>query len=178
MGLRGDLISAARVLLSLARSGWMLRGVPGSLAETVAEHSFMTAFVCLELAEKIGAADSGRLIAYALVHDLGEVFVGDVVKDFSSRIGELKNRIELSFVESEVGNELVKKLYREYAEQQNLESRMARLCNHIATYLVALEYKRLGFEVDDILESARKEAEELSEELGVGRLVREKFLKA
>uniref|UniRef100_A0A7C3SLR7 Uncharacterized protein n=1 Tax=Thermofilum pendens TaxID=2269 RepID=A0A7C3SLR7_THEPE len=77
-----------------------------------------------------------------------------------------------------MGNELVKKLYREYAEQQNLESRMARLCNHIATYLVALEYKRLGFEVDDILESARKEAEELSEELGVGRLVREKFLKA
>jgi putative hydrolase of HD superfamily len=176
MKLRGDLVSAARALLSLARSGWMLRGIPGSIAETVAEHSFMSAFICLELADRAGVADPGKLVAYALVHDLGEAFVGDVTKDLSSRIGELKNRIELDFVESEVENELVRKLYREYAEQRSLESRMARLCNYIATYLVGLEYKRMGFEVDDILESTRREVEELSKELGLDHLVRERFL--
>uniref|UniRef100_A0A7J3X4S7 5'-deoxynucleotidase n=1 Tax=Thermofilum pendens TaxID=2269 RepID=A0A7J3X4S7_THEPE len=171
----GSLVHAARALVSLARSGWMLRGVPSPLAETVAEHSFLSAFVCLELAEEVGA-DPGRLVAYALIHDLGEAFVGDITKSFSSRVGELKNHLELGFVESCVESELVRKLYREYAEQQSLESRMARLCNYIATYLVGLEYKRMGFEVDDILESTRKEVEELSKELGVDRVVRERFL--
>lgn len=172
-----DLVSAARALISLARSGWMLRGVPGSLAETVAEHSFMSAFICLELADRVGVADPGKLTAYTLIHDLGEVFIGDVVKNLSSRIGELKNRIELGFVEGEVENGLVRRLYREYAEQRNMESRMAKLCNYIATYLVGLEYKRMGFKVDDILDSTRREIEKLSEELGIEHLVKERFLK-
>jgi putative hydrolase of HD superfamily len=57
-----------------ARSGLLASG----RAEGVAEHSWRVALLGLLLAEELAPVDLGRLLALALVHDLGEALSGDV----------------------------------------------------------------------------------------------------
>ncbi|MFN4046079.1 MAG: HD domain-containing protein, partial [Acidilobaceae archaeon] len=75
----GEVLAA---LTSLARTGWMLRGVPHSLAENVAEHLFVSAIIAYEIA--VEASKRGlpvnpeKAAAVALVHDLAEALIGDI----------------------------------------------------------------------------------------------------
>jgi putative hydrolase of HD superfamily len=80
----------AKTLLNLARTVWLLRGVPPSLAETVAEHSFLSAFICIELGSRIQGVDIGKAVLYTLIHDLGEAFIGDITKPVGLKLGILK----------------------------------------------------------------------------------------
>lgn len=57
------------------RTGWGLRGV--SPAESVADHSWGTALLCLLFAEEAGV-DRAEAIEIALVHDLAEAETGDL----------------------------------------------------------------------------------------------------
>ena len=170
---RANLIDVAKSLMSLARSGWMLRGVSGVVAETVAEHCFLSAYICLDVGSRIEGIDIGRLTLYALIHDIGETFVGDIVKAVSSLVGEVKEEIEFSFVDKHIDNPIVKRLFRGYLEQKDTESRLARLCNYIATYIMGLEYKRLGYRVDDIVDNTYREIRDMAKKLGVENIVDE-----
>ena len=72
-GVLGALRLAGR-LKDQARSGLLASG----RAEGVAEHSWRVALLGLLLAEEMTPVDLGRLLALALVHDLGEALSGDV----------------------------------------------------------------------------------------------------
>lgn len=61
-------------LKDVARSGWVLRGI--ERPESVADHSWGTAYLCLLLAP--AGIDRERSVAMALVHDLAEVETGDI----------------------------------------------------------------------------------------------------
>jgi putative hydrolase of HD superfamily len=69
-----NLLFEVRMLKDLVRSGYAFLG---SGKETVAEHSFMTAFICYCLAKLDPDIDSEKLVAMALVHDLAEARTGD-----------------------------------------------------------------------------------------------------
>lgn len=170
-------MSIALSLVNLARTGWMLRGVPVHLAETVAEHSFLTAYVCLELASTLPSVDVGKLVLYSLVHDVSEAFTGDIVKSVSKVLGESKKKIEVELVNELVGNEVLKKAFMEFTAQNSYEARLAKLCNYIATHIMGLLYKKMGYSVEDILESTWRDIEELSKNLGVENQAKE-ILKA
>ncbi len=58
------------------RSGWVLREVKNP--ETIAEHSFRVAIMAWLLAEKKEKMSLERLIKMALIHDIGEVYAGDI----------------------------------------------------------------------------------------------------
>ncbi|MFA6328040.1 MAG: HD domain-containing protein [Candidatus Micrarchaeia archaeon] len=76
--------SARRILLealslkNLPRTGWVLRGAP---RESVAEHTYGTAIIALALArmERLAAKDEAALVRIALLHDLHEARIGDLV---------------------------------------------------------------------------------------------------
>lgn len=70
------LTEAAYRLKDEARGGWLLRGVRDP--ESVADHSWGTAFLCLLYADDAGV-DRDRAMVMALVHDLAEARTGDVV---------------------------------------------------------------------------------------------------
>lgn len=165
------LTAAARSLISLARSGWMLRGVPSQLAETVAEHCFLSAYICLDVSSRVEGVDSVKAALYALIHDVGEAFIGDLVKSVSSAVSGIKEGIETSYVDKYVDNEFVRRLYRDYLDQRGLESKLARLCNYIATYLTGLEYRRLGYRVDDIIDNTLREINEMAKALKIEHVV-------
>lgn len=70
------LAQAAFRLKDEPRGGWLLRGVRDP--ESVADHSWGTAFLCLLYAADAGV-DSSEAVTLALVHDLAEAVTGDVV---------------------------------------------------------------------------------------------------
>ncbi len=71
-------------LKRLYRQGWLKRGLPAVLCESVAEHSFGTALLALLLAGRagdggtIGKVDPARAALLALVHEMGESYAGDI----------------------------------------------------------------------------------------------------
>jgi len=176
MGIKvSNIISYAKTLLNLARSGWMLRGVPSCLVETVAEHSFLTAFICIELGSRIENVDVGKTVLYSLIHDIGEAFIGDIVKSFSTKIKDFKNVIEMEYVDKNIDNIFIKELYKNYSVQNEFEARLVKLCNNISTLLIGLEYRALGYRVNDIIENTCKEIKEMVKSLNIEDIV-EKFL--
>ncbi|MEN3000082.1 MAG: HD family hydrolase [Acidilobaceae archaeon] len=151
-------------LSSLARTGWMLRGVPHPVAESVSEHLFASALLAYEialLARRRGIrVDPERAMAIALVHDLAEAVIGDISK--RAGLEEEKERAERAAFESlEVGEEL-RDLHREYVRGESVEGTIAKIGDNLATYLAAVRYRALGYRVDDIahgsIEKARRVA--------------------
>ena len=67
------LLEAIR-LKALPREGWVRRGVPSP--ESVAAHSWGVAWLVLALLPE--DLDRGKALAYAVLHDLPEVRVGDI----------------------------------------------------------------------------------------------------
>ena len=157
-------------LSSLARTGWMLRGVPHMIAESVATHSFYSAVIALIVAKKIREQgvkiNPEKAAVIALVHDIGEAYIGDIVKDFSRKIGtDIKERIELETVKSQAPKELVE--YVVLLQSDDLESKVAKLSENLATYIMSIYYKRLGFPVDDIMVNVGKTVRDMAKELGL-----------
>lgn len=79
------LLLEALSLKNLPRTGWVLRGAP---RESVAEHVYGTATIALLLArmEKLSAKDEAALLRLALLHDLHEARIGDLVPSQKARI--------------------------------------------------------------------------------------------
>lgn len=169
-----ELWSVLRGLSSLARTGWMLRGVPHELAEPVASHSFWAAVLAHELALELrrrGArVDPERAALIALYHDMAEARIGDIAK--VSGISEAeKERAERAAVESLPVSEESRSLIVEFMDRSSPEAKLAKLGETLATLLRALDYERIGFDVSDIrgnmCRSLRRMLGELEKELGV-----------
>ena len=69
-----DLLLEALALKALPRAGWVRKGVVAP--ESVASHSWGVAWLVLALAPD--GLDRGKALAYATLHDLAEVRVGDL----------------------------------------------------------------------------------------------------
>jgi len=98
-------------LKRLYRQGWFRCGIEEKKCESVADHSFMVAMLVLLLAPKFDAEiDVNKALKLALVHDLGEVYAGDITPhDGISRL-EKRQMEEAS----------VHKLFASLSEKENL----------------------------------------------------------
>jgi putative hydrolase of HD superfamily len=63
-------------LKNLVRRGWEIRGIDSP--ESVADHSFGIATLAMVLGPRANL-DMNRMVPMALVHDIGEAIVGDIV---------------------------------------------------------------------------------------------------
>ncbi|ABP94822.1 MULTISPECIES: HD domain-containing protein [Metallosphaera] len=145
---------------NLVRTGWMQRGVPPSVGETVAGHSFEAGVIAYVVASKLREkghnVNPDRAAVIALFHDVGESLIGDLPKWFTDRAS--KERIELSAIE-ELG--VGKELFLEYERRDTLEGAVAKFSEMMATYKQALRYRRQGYSVDEIIETYNKKLEEM-----------------
>ena len=69
-----NLLFEVRILKDIVRSGYAFLGTG---KESIAEHSFMTAFICLAMAKIDADIDTEKLVTMALVHDIAEARTGD-----------------------------------------------------------------------------------------------------
>ena len=164
----GSLGEVLLALSSLARTGWMLDGVPARDAETVAEHSYVAAVIALEVAlrlrERGAMIDPYRAATLALVHDMAESVIGDITR--RAGLGEAKKRAEEEAFGGLPVHPGVKELFREFEGDGSLEARVARASELLATAWRARVYLNRGYRVSRILESTRREAARVAEEGG------------
>jgi len=157
-----------KALDSLARTGWMIRGIPAGVSETVSQHIFKTALITLILSEKLGGVDKYRAVSMALVHDLIEAYTGDIaVHRTNSFYREIKEKCEMEVFEKNTALNQLVDLFREYVEGSSREAKLVKLADRLATYLKALEYLEKGYDVHDIVENTKLEINKLSRELSI-----------
>jgi len=87
------LLMEALSLKNILRTGWVLRNAPH---ESVAEHTYGTAVIALILArmENLKAADEAALVRIALLHDLHEARLGDLVPSQKKKLQPNEAKVE------------------------------------------------------------------------------------
>lgn len=150
--LPGRIIAAFRIndrLERLPRAGYLLTGVPHP--ETVAAHAYATAWLTMLLAGQLSDAgetiDRARAVGMALLHEAGEIFIGDLVPGVSRALGPgIKEKAELEYggrfldtLDPAMGD-----LFREYMAGSTTEALLVRDCDRLALLLKAAGYRRDG----------------------------------
>jgi len=141
----------------LSRTGWMLRGIPNAVAESVASHSFEVALISLELASlcrKEGVSlNLEKVLIMALLHDVPEAVTGDIVKWSKVRIND-EGRLETEALH-ELQMDGYVGLIKEFKEGRTIESQIVKISDHVSTMLQAARYYRQGFrDVEDIVKGS------------------------
>ncbi len=148
---------------SLARTGWMNRGVPPALAETVAAHTFEVSFLTLLITKALVRrgvnVDLGKALTIAIIHDIPEALAGDIVKWSKDRLRGVERLDEEALKDLGLGS--FNELLREFEEKTTLEGAIVKLADHLATMLEAKRYLGRGYDVSDIAEGCASAIKEL-----------------
>ena len=119
-------------LKCVKRTGWVRSGVDD--AESVADHMFRMAWMAMSIGQDVEGVDVQKAVKMALVHDLAEAKVGDLVivgeKERQDKITkEEKAKIELQCMEdvaNELGGEFGKEVLDLFNEFEAHETPTAR----------------------------------------------------
>jgi putative hydrolase of HD superfamily len=144
-------------LKRVPRAGWFQRGV--AHVESVAEHSFGTAFVAMALADLVNGEmdrDSGqrllnleKVLAMALLHDLAEVRLTDLpvsaVKLFP---GAVKSQAEATAIDDLLAPLPAagrwQALWQEFEDCSSPEGRLVRDADKLEMMVQCLRYEQAG----------------------------------
>ncbi len=139
------LFQTAGKLKKTKRTGWIKKGIKN--AESIADHSFRTAFIAMFVAPYLKVNQS-KLIKMALIHDLGEAEVGDIIwerghlKDHDLR--QKKERAEIKAMEEmlkEFDDEYIG-LFHELLERKTEEAKILWQIDRLERILQAYEYQK------------------------------------
>jgi len=148
-------------LKQLYRQGWLHFGIPNQHCESVAEHSFAVAVLALWLGQAYyHQLDLNRVLRMALLHDIGEVYAGDIIP--SDRVSETdKQRLERASLEKVLGKLPASQdhleLWLEFERGDSPEARFVRQIDRLEMGLQARVYQAQGFAgMDEFIHSARQ----------------------
>lgn len=157
-----DFAEVVGKLKKIKRSGWVRIGVADS--ENVADHIFRLSIFALATAHEL-KIDQKKIVRMALVHDLAESIVGDIVTDRGGNIvgSEEKHLKEKQAIESILGNlkdgrEFIN-LWDEFEHQESREAKILKQLDRLEMVMTALEYEKDVSDLkklDEFWESARK----------------------
>ena len=135
-----ELLLEAVKLKALPRAGWVRKGVPAP--ETVASHSWGVAWLVLALMPP--ELDRGRALAYATLHDLPEVRVGDItpVDGVSPEDKAAREHAAMRALCASAPN--LSALWESYEAQGDAEARFVRELDRLDMALQALSQHEAG----------------------------------
>lgn len=147
-----DLTKFFEIVLNLKdveRTGWTERGV--QRPETSSDHSLVVALMALIL-KRGRKLNSDKALKMALVHDLPEAIVGDIItKENWEQGGSMwkkeRDKIERSAMRklaSLAGSPEILRLWEEFEVQKTPEARFVKDIDRLATIVQAIEYHRKG----------------------------------
>lgn len=154
-----DFLTKLSVLKETPRKGWVVK-VGIERPESVADHLFRTAIMALIFAYWRPDLDKGKMIEMALIHDLAEITVGDLMPEekISSK-EELETGLKiLSSLEPRVRKRL-SLLLTEYHDGRSAEAVMLKQIDKLEMALQAREYERKGYDkskLEDFWISAKR----------------------
>ena len=148
-------------LKRLYRQGWLKRGLPEAACESVADHSFGTALLALLLAGRppYEGLDGEKACLMALVHELCEVYAGDLTPDDGLGPAE-KRKLErdsrLRVLRGLPDGGRLRGLWEEFEEGSSPEARLVKQLDRMEMGLQAAVYRAEGApRMEEFLESAR-----------------------
>jgi putative hydrolase of HD superfamily len=147
---------AAGKLKNIKRSGWKRHNI--SDPESVPDHSWRMALMALVLAKKSGL-DGGRAVKLAVIHDVAESIVGDLVPGEVSPEEKQKKESDAVYELCNIlapDEEEFKELWEEYEFQKSPEAVLVKNIDRLEMALQAKEYeieKRAG-DLHDFMDSA------------------------
>ncbi len=134
-------------LKQLYRQGWLRRGVPPQRCESIAEHSFGVALLALWLAADQPGLDAARVLRMALIHDIGEVYAGDIIPSDGVSEAE-KHRLEAEAVRRILSwlpdGQVYLELWDEFEAGASPEARFVRQIDRLEMGLQAAVYQSQG----------------------------------
>ena len=135
-------------LKQLYRQGWLRRGIPPERCESVAAHSFGVAVLSLFLLDAhFSTLDRDKVLQIALLHDLGEIYAGDLVPG-DGVAPEEKHQREAQSVRQVLGKlpggGHYLALWDEYEADSTPEARFVRQIDRLEMGLQASVYERQG----------------------------------
>lgn len=135
-------------LNEISRTGWEVRGVDEP--QRVAGHTWGVAFLTLLFAPEEPEVDDGKAVKIALIHDLAEVIVGDIVvhETYGTMTSEEKEQLERQAMEdlaaSAAGFSPFDELYdlwHEYENRSSPEAKFVKDMDLVEVCLFALKYE-------------------------------------
>ena len=141
-------ILEANELKTIPRMGWRVRGVRDG--ESVAEHSYAVALICMLLADKAGVElDRQKLLMIALLHDLPEHMLGDIHAPATELLGEdvkeaAEERILRQLFSKVDGGERYVELWKEFVDRSSVEGRFVRAVDKLEMFTQAYQYESAG----------------------------------
>jgi putative hydrolase of HD superfamily len=136
-------------LKDVERAGWTERGV--KKPETSADHTLMVALMVLVLG-KGKKIDLDKAVKMALIHDLPESIVGDIISKDKWEAGGKMWKKEITKLERKAmhdlsslsGSKEILELWEEFDEQKTPESQCVDQVDRLATIFQAMEYHKSG----------------------------------
>lgn len=161
-------------LRHIPRTGWVLRGVPPAVAESVADHIFLTTLIAMDIAERLGSMgvriDKARVLAMSIIHDIPEAVTGDVVRQVKHGVEEYFSMVESKAIE-ELGLQGYSELYDELSKAGSLEALVVKAADDIATILEGSRLVDTGYrQVEEIVVNVRDHLYRLINEKARGDL--------
>jgi len=160
-----NIIEFISVLKNIPRIGWIQRGVPAALCESVAEHIFEVSSISLMFSQRLINSgvqiDMSKVLSMSIVHDWAEAVTGDIPKSLSKYFPiNIKENIEMMILSDMLKDEAdnLKKLFAEYLERVSIEARVVKLSDYLSTILQGYRYMLAGYNVSDIVNNSISEA--------------------
>lgn len=148
-------------LKNLFRQGWLKRDIPSSIGESVADHSFGTAMTAWIIAKKFRLdLDIEKILKMALVHEIGEIYAGDITPVDGVSL-EDKYQRELESIEKVFAdypnNEEFINLWKEFEEAKSPEAIFMKQIDKFEMGLQASIYQGHGYDkMEEFLQSAER----------------------
>jgi putative hydrolases of HD superfamily len=148
-------------LKNLFRQGWLKKGVKKKFCESVADHSFSTTILAWLIADKyLPELDIVKILKYSLIHEIGEIYAGDITPDDNITEDE-KYELEIASVKKvfsklKHGDEYIK-LWEEFEKAENKEAKFIKQIDKLEMALQAHFYEqKLDLNLRDFKDSAKK----------------------
>jgi putative hydrolase of HD superfamily len=159
------------ILKRVKRTGWTDIGIYEP--ESVADHTFRTAFLCMLYAD-ITSLDPLKLLRMALIHDLPEAIIGDLTpsqKTSETRAKEESAMHQILGLLPDVQREKYLAVWREYQEGKTKEVKAVLQLDKIEMVLQAKEYEKFGSANKQSLKGFSRSAEEATTWSGFRKLL-------
>ena len=135
-------------LKQLYRQGWLHKGISLENCESVAEHSFCVALLALVLADEYSVElDTTKVIRMALIHDLGEIYIGDFTPEDKIDINykyELEKQSIVKVLDKLPHGFKWIALWEEYEIGESAESQFVKQLDKLEMALQASVYEHQG----------------------------------
>jgi putative hydrolase of HD superfamily len=159
-----ETLNELNTLKEIPRIGWIIRGIPLTQAETIAEHTAsllwlaVTTLPLLETEVKNNKdlklnndrnIDVRKILEMVAIHDLPEVKIGDIDKqgavNFGPAFSKLKHQGETKSFESllaDLSKPIQDRLYSVWQEYQKAESLEAKFVHQLDRIDATIQFKR------------------------------------